>query len=133
MIHNHLSPFSPFECATIRSEAEAGGLCILLVLTMQCIYYNYVCPIYLCYFSSLSSPFPCCYCSPHHLPTASADTDVTVTLLQASFISPMGGTIYFRQVDGEDVQMWGKIYWVIDSPPSFNHTWHIHILAVSHV
>ena len=54
-----------------------------------------------------------------------------VTLLQSSFIFPIAGTVYFRQVAGEEVQMWGKVYWTNDSPTTLNHNWHIHMLAVS--
>ncbi len=56
-----------------------------------------------------------------------------MSLLQASFIQPVAGTIYFRQVSGEDVQIWGKLYYTDDSPDSDDHTWHIHTTAVSNI
>ena len=32
-----------------------------------------------------------------------------------------------RQVDGvEGVQIWGKLYYVDDSPATVNHNWHVH-------
>ena len=36
-----------------------------------------------------------------------------------------------RQVPGEEVQMWGKLYWVNDTATTFQHNWHIHTTAVS--
>ena len=51
-------------------------------------------------------------------------------MLQSSFINPMAGTIYFRQVQGEDVQIWGKVYWINDMPTTMDHNWHIHSVAV---
>ena len=43
----------------------------------------------------------------------------------------MAGTVYFRQVEGEDVQIWGKFYWTRDQPTTMAHNWHIHENAVS--
>jgi Cu/Zn superoxide dismutase len=50
-----------------------------------------------------------------------------VTMLQASFTYPVGGTIYMRQVEGEDAIIFGKIYWVDSSMATMNHNWHVHI------
>jgi len=36
-----------------------------------------------------------------------------------------------RQAPGDAVHMWGKLYWVNDSPSSMNHNWHIHENPVS--
>ena len=36
-----------------------------------------------------------------------------------------------RQVPGEEVQIWGKLYWVNDTATTFQHNWHIHMTAVS--
>lgn len=36
-----------------------------------------------------------------------------------------------RQAPGDAVHMWGKLYWVDDSPASMNHNWHIHENPVS--
>ena len=36
-----------------------------------------------------------------------------------------------RQAPGDAVHMWGKLYWVNDSPSTMNHNWHIHERAVS--
>ena len=57
-------------------------------------------------------------------------TGTPVSLLQATFINPIAGTIYFRQVQGEEVQMWGKFYWIDDTATTVDHNWHIHELAV---
>jgi hypothetical protein len=53
-----------------------------------------------------------------------------VTMLQASFTYPVGGTIYMRQVEGEDAIIFGKIYWVDSSMATMNHNWHVHINQV---
>jgi hypothetical protein len=94
---------SNFECGTIRSVAEQNGKTAVI------------------YFS------PCIY-----LYVLLHPPGAEVTLLQSSFVNPVGGTIYFRQVEGEDVQIWGKVYYTDDTPTTFDHNWHIHILAVRH-
>jgi len=55
----------------------------------------------------------------------------TVVVLQSTFVFPIAGVLYFRQVEGEDVQMWGKVYWVNNAGDSIDHNWHIHQRAVS--
>ena len=52
-------------------------------------------------------------------------------LLQATFISPVAGTIYMRQVERENVEIFGKLYWVDDRPSTLQHNWHIHEEQVS--
>ena len=52
--------------------------------------------------------------------------DIRVTTLQASFVYPIGGTIYMRQVAGEEATIFGKLYWVTNSETSTGHPWHIH-------
>ena len=55
-----------------------------------------------------------------------------VTLLQATFISPLAGSIYFKQVGQEDnVTIWGKLYWVNSTQRTNNHSWVISQNAVS--
>ena len=56
---------------------------------------------------------------------------ISVTLLQAAFVFPFGGTMYFRQVEGEDVVIFGKIYWVTDTDTTMGHNWHVHLNQVS--
>lgn len=53
-----------------------------------------------------------------------------VAFLQASFVYPFGGTIFFRQVDGESVVMFGKIFWTTNSTTTMGHNWHVHINQV---
>ena len=36
-----------------------------------------------------------------------------------------------RQVEGEEVEIWGKLYWVNDTATTMQHNWHIHETAVS--
>lgn len=51
-------------------------------------------------------------------------------MLQSTLIIPVAGTIYMKQVVGEDVQMWGKLFWTDDTNTTVEHNWHIHTLAV---
>lgn len=47
-----------------------------------------------------------------------------VTLLQATFISPLAGSIYFKQVGQEEnVTIWGKLYKVNGMQTTYNHSW----------
>lgn len=55
-----------------------------------------------------------------------------ITTLQARFISPLAGTVYFRQMDGRHASIWGKVYWVNDTNVTFDHNWHVHEFAVSY-
>ena len=55
-----------------------------------------------------------------------AMTKPKVTMLQASFTYPVGGTIYMRQVEGEDTVIFGKMYWVNGLMATENHNWHVH-------
>lgn len=54
-----------------------------------------------------------------------------VVTLSATFISPVAGTIFFRQVDGEEATMFGKFFWVDLTGPTQEHNWHIHNNPVS--
>jgi len=54
-----------------------------------------------------------------------------VTILQSTFVYPMAGVMYLKQVEGEDVQMWGKMFWVNGMGDTIDHNWHIHRFAVS--
>ena len=51
--------------------------------------------------------------------------------LSATFISPIAGTIFFRQVPGEEATMFGKFFWVDLTGPTEAHNWHIHEDLVS--
>ena len=97
--------------------SQCLSVCLPIVLLLVCIF-----PFLLI---SLSLPWPL----PSSFSYVNADSEVV--LLQASFISNIAGTMYFKQVEGEDVQMWGKMFWVNDKPTTFSHGWHIHSLAVS--
>ena len=55
-----------------------------------------------------------------------------VALLQASFVYPFGGTMYFRQVQGESAVIFGKIFWTTGSDNTMGHNWHVHLNQVSH-
>ena len=57
----------------------------------------------------------------------------SVTVLQSTFVYPIAGVMYFRQVQGEEVQMWGKMFWVNGETNTEDHNWHIHRYAVSTV
>ena len=54
-----------------------------------------------------------------------------VTILQSTFVYPMAGVMYLKQVEGEDVQMWGNMFWVNGMGETIDHNWHIHRFAVS--
>ena len=54
-----------------------------------------------------------------------------VTLLQAAFTSPFGGTIFFRQVEGEAVVIFGKVFWTNSGNTTMGHNWHVHENLVS--
>ena len=60
------------------------------------------------------------------------DSSRTVTLLQASFINPFAGTIFFRQVEGESTVIFGKIFWTSNSSTTMEHKWHVHVNQVIH-
>ncbi len=53
-----------------------------------------------------------------------------VTVLQSTFVYPIAGVMYFKQVEGEEVQMWGRMYWVNGMGHTVDHNWHIHRLSV---
>lgn len=64
--------------------------------------------------------------------TLTSVAGTVVTSLQATFISPISGTIYFRQVGSDsNTAIWGKMYWVDDTDTTMEHNWHIHMTAVS--
>ncbi len=55
-----------------------------------------------------------------------------MTVLQSTFVYPIAGVMYFKQVEGEEVQMWGRMYWVNGgNVNTTDHNWHIHIRSVS--
>ena len=54
-----------------------------------------------------------------------------VVTLSATFISPIAGTIFFRQVYGEEATMFGKFFWVDLTGLTEAHNWHIHEDLVS--
>ena len=56
--------------------------------------------------------------------------DAAVTMLQASFTYPVGGTVYMRQVMGERAIIFGKLYWVNTTGATMNHRWSIHMNQV---
>ena len=54
----------------------------------------------------------------------------TVAFLQATFINPFAGTIFFRQVEGESAVIFGKIFWTTNSSTTMGHKWHVHLNQV---
>ena len=54
-----------------------------------------------------------------------------VVTLSSTFISPLAGTIYVRQVAGENAIMFGKLFWINLRGTTNNHNWHVHIQVVS--
>ncbi len=45
--------------------------------------------------------------------------------------APLFFLVYLcRQVEGEDVQLWGRVYWVDDTVTTVEHNWHIHMNLV---
>ena len=66
------------------------------------------------------------------LSSTEMNDNANVVYLQATFVYPFGGTIYMRQVETEDVIIWGKVYWVTDAVATTEgHNWHIHAYLVS--
>ena len=65
-------------------------------------------------------------CATIYSSTEVMNRNIQVTTLQASFVYPIGGTIYMRQVAGEEATIFGKLYWVTNSNTSTGHFWHIH-------
>ena len=59
------------------------------------------------------------------------DDSTTVITLSATFISPVAGTIYLRQIANEDVAIFGKVFWVDRENSTASHNWHIHRDMVS--
>ncbi len=110
VIHRHDG--STFECGTIHSKTELAGMCMHA-------------------WWLLLHPSHHLRRDVHVIVHGPPLTGAEVTLLKSSFVDPIGGSIYFRQVEGEDVQIWGKLFWTNDSPTTLNHNWHIHSLAVS--
>ena len=46
--------------------------------------------------------------------------------LQATFTSPIAGTVYFRQAGTEDVAIFGKLFWVDGvTQTTLNHNWRV--------
>ena len=60
------------------------------------------------------------------------DESTRIITLAATFISPVAGTIYLRQVANEDVAIFGKVFWVDRDSSSVEHNWHIHQNQVRH-
>ena len=54
-----------------------------------------------------------------------------VSVLQSTFVYPIAGVIYFKQVEGEEVQIWGRVFWVNGMGDTVDHNWHIHQRNVS--
>lgn len=54
-----------------------------------------------------------------------------LTIYSATFFSPVAGTIFFRQFSNNSVTIYGKLFYVTNSPTTMNHTWHVHELGVS--
>ena len=48
-------------------------------------------------------------------------------------MKPIAGVMYFKQVQGEEVQMWGKMFWVNGMGDTADHNWHIHRFVVSYI
>ena len=66
------------------------------------------------------------------LSTTQVNNNAMATFLMASFIYPVAGNIYMKQVQGEATRIWGKVYWVTDrANTTFGHNWHIHVNSVS--
>ena len=53
-----------------------------------------------------------------------------VVTLSSIFISPVAGTIYIRQVAGENAIIFGKVFWVNLTETTEAHNWHVHLQAV---
>lgn len=67
------------------------------------------------------------------LSTNQVNNDASVTFLRASFIYPVAGSIYMKQVEGEATTIWGKVYWVTDQVnTTFGHNWHTHVNSVGY-
>ena len=56
-----------------------------------------------------------------------------VVTLSSTFISPVAGTIYVRQVAGENAIIFGKVFWVNLTGTTERHNWHVHLRAVSYI
>ena len=54
------------------------------------------------------------------------DESTRITTLAATFISPVAGTIFLRQIANEHVAIFGKVFWVDRDSSSVEHNWHIH-------
>lgn len=54
----------------------------------------------------------------------------TTYIYTATFFSPVAGTIYFRQVEGAETVVFGKLYHVTDSETTSGHTWAVHEFGV---
>lgn len=54
-----------------------------------------------------------------------------VITLASTFVSPVAGTIYVRQVTGENAIIFGKLFWINLRGTTVEHNWHIHEQAVS--
>ena len=52
-------------------------------------------------------------------------------ILSATFFSPVGGTIFFRQSGTDPVSVFGKFYYTNGMARTEDHGWHVHINAVS--
>ena len=58
--------------------------------------------------------------------TTEESEDAEVVTLSATFIAPVGGVMYLRQVNNEHAIMFGKVFWVDGTNSTQNHNWHIH-------
>lgn len=50
-----------------------------------------------------------------------------VVTLSSTFISPVAGTIYIRQVAEEHAIIFGKLFWIDLTGTTLDHNWHVHI------
>lgn len=69
-------------------------------------------------------------CATIYSSTEVMNRNIKVTTLQASFTYPVGGTIYMRQVAGEESVIFGKLFWVTNSQTTMDHKWHVHLNQV---
>lgn len=57
---------------------------------------------------------------------AEGNNDAEVVTLSATFVAPVGGVMYLRQVNNEHAVMFGKVFWVNGVDDTEDHNWHIH-------
>lgn len=57
----------------------------------------------------------------------------TVSIYTATFFSPVAGTIYFRQVEGGETTVFGKLYHVTSLGTTSGHPWSIQEYEVCYI